>query len=104
MGVDILQYRAAIGSFIQKGYSYKKLGRNTNYKTRSNKMLFNIIKLLLITCLTFLAVAEPNTFDEVSETIYVAETHSLFTIFCAGKINGGVSLNRNRAFIFTESC
>ena len=96
MGVDIQQHRAAIGSFIQKGYfSSKQMRKHKNFKPRSNKMFFNIIKLLLITFITFLALA--------SETIYIVETHSLSTITCAGEINGGVSLNRNRVFIFTES-
>ena len=104
MGVDIQQHRAAIGSFIQKGYfSCKQMRKHQNFKPRSNKMFFNIIKLLLITCITFLALAEPNNLYEASVTISIAETHSLSTITCAGEINGGVSLNRNRVFIFTES-
>ena len=45
MGVDIQQCRAAIGSFIQKGYiSNNKFGRHQNFKSRSNRILFNIIK------------------------------------------------------------
>ena len=106
MGVDIGQYRAAIGSFIQKGYfSHKNVRKQENFKSGKNKNWFKFIKVILVMCISFLAVAEPNNnLNKYSEPISVAERHSLSAVnFSTGKINGGVSLNRNIAFVFTVS-
>ena len=107
MGVDINQYRAAIGSFFRNGPHKHKILRKceTLNETRSN-CLVKVIKFVLLTFLfCALAVAEPNNYKTLngrseSHSICVTGKQSLLsaTVNVGGIEIRGQSLNYCRTF------
>ena len=106
MGVDINQYRAAIGTFAGNGPC--KISRKYEKSLkRKSEHCFKWIKFLLLLCMSFtLAVAEANNIKqrERNSSVCIAGKHNLLstTVLDGGKILGGRSLNHCRSFIKKE--
>ena len=106
MGVDINQYRAAIGTFVRNG-QFKLTGKYEKSRKTKSGNYFKWVKFLLLFCLSFtLAVAEANNTKqrEPNRAICIAGKHNLVSaiIKVGGKIVGGRSLNQCRGFVKKE--
>ena len=64
MGIDIVQYRASIGSFLPNGNnSFKSLEKQRKFESKLKKHISSCLKWILMLCVTFLALAEPNSLE-----------------------------------------
>ena len=70
MDIDIIQYRAAIVSFTQKGYFSRK-SYNKKSKVKTINQYFKHIKILLI-ILNIFALFQLNQFFHTSKSISIA--------------------------------
>ena len=96
MNVDINQYRAAIGSFIQKGNFPRKIYSKRS-KTNARNNYFKLIKILLL-IINILVLLQFNDYFisfNTSKTIPISEKHILTTLT-------GTILNRKMFFIISE--
>ena len=97
MNVDINQYRAAIGSFIQKGNLPRKIySKPSKTNERNNYFKFIKVLLLIINILVLFQFNDYFTSFNTSKTIPISEKHILTTTLI------GTILNRKMFFIFSE--
>ena len=105
MGIDINQYRAAIGTFSRNG-PFKLIFKTEKSRKNKGGNYFKWVKFFLLFCLSFmLAVAEVNNIKiQKPESICIAGKHNLMsaTIEVNGKIIEGRSINCCRTFFKKE--
>ena len=81
MGVDINQYRAAIGTYVRNG-PFKIRRKYANSCNEKMLFSFKMIKFLLLICLGFtLVLAEPNNTEkrEDKHLTCIAGKHKLLS-------------------------